>query len=128
MTSIEEINAIAQNAEEAIRDAVWDGGNINKKMTSARIYDMYVENVNSSIKKEDEKLQENLRTIYTTMLVVLENVPMKTAAVVAHIVAEKLVETGDLRKQFKKSPFASFVAAHEVLKEAVKKVNFDEEK
>ena len=128
MTSIEEINAIAQDTEETIRDAVWSGGKLNKKMTSARIYDMYIEGVNSAIKKKDEKLQENLRTVYVVMLVVLEDVSMKTAAVVAHVVAEKLVETGDLRKQFRESPFASFAAAHEILKEAVKKINFDEEK
>lgn len=37
MTSIEEINAMAQDTEETIRDAVWNGGKLNKKMTSARI-------------------------------------------------------------------------------------------
>ena len=73
MTSIEEINAMAKDTEETIRDAVWNGGKLNKKMTSARIYDMYIENVNSAIKKKDEKLQENLRTVYVTMLVVLED-------------------------------------------------------
>jgi len=128
MTSIEEIKAMADDTEESIRDAIWSDGKLNKKMTSARIYDMYLDNVNSTLKQSDKKLQGNLRVVYVVMLVVLEEVPMETASVVAHVVAEKLVESVDFRKEFKEAPFASFVASYEVLKEAVKTINFNEEK
>ena len=120
----EELEKAAQESEDSIKNAILLGGNLNKKLTSARLYDMYYE----AMKKRKPKF-DDVRTVFVSMLVILNNTDIKQASIVAHVVTEALMKDSDnLQEQFKKSPFASFAAAYLSLVDAVEKVNFNEDK